>query len=350
LASLSFQVLEHPVRVSRNLALHPRAVVAVGLSASVLVGIVVAPRLLDRQPSRSRSADAAAAVTGVGRIPSNFDWQSAQKEKASFVYPDCSASRPAECTLVHGSGKHILLMGDSNARMLIPALTKLAEDRSLTLSVAVASGCPWQEGILRSPGPDDQLGATPLQELTRQCRAHHDEWYNTVIPRLNPDIVITANQPFDDPKNTHPIQDADTGPVDVGTAAFADVVRRRTDESMQKFLDAGRKVVMIEPVPVSADSEDPLKCLSQATYFEQCRFVANAGPTAVQQIYRDLAKAHPNNVFSLDIDHDICPYMPICDPIVNGLIVRWDPQHLTTKFATTLAPDFEKALDGDGLL
>ena len=101
--------------------------------------------------------------------------------------------------------------------------------------------------------------------------------------------MITANQPFDDPTSTRPIQDAETGPVDVGTPAFADVVRRRTEESVQTFLDDGRKVVMIEPIPVSANSDDPLKCLSNATYFEECRFVANMQPTAVEQIYRDLA-------------------------------------------------------------
>jgi hypothetical protein len=289
-------------------------------------------------------------VTGTGRIPANFDWQSAQNERASYVYPDCSARKVAQCTLVHGSGKHILLIGDSNARMFIPALEKLAQDRSLTLSVAVASGCPWQEGILRAPGTDDELGATPLQELTTQCRAHHDEWYKTIIPKLNPDIVITADQPFDDPTSTRPIQDAETGPVDVGTPAFADVVRRRTEESVQTFLAAGRKVVMIEPIPVSANSDDPLKCLSNATYFEECRFVANTQPTGVEGIYRDLAKAHPDNVFSVDVDHQICPYLPICDPVVNGLIVRWDPGHLTTSFSTTLAPAFEKALDDNGLL
>ena len=114
-------------------------------------------------------------------------------------------------------------------------------------------------------------------------------------------------------------------------------MRRRTEESVQKFLDDGRKVVMIEPIPVSSNSDDPLKCLSNATYFEECRFVANTEPTAVERIYRDLANAHPDNVFSVDIDHDICPYLPICDPVVNGLIVRWDPGHLTTRFATTLA-------------
>ena len=87
LASLSYQVLEHPVRESQTLARHPRTVVAVALSASVLVGIVVAPRLLDRQASGSVSADASAVVTGTGRIPANFDWQSAQKRARLIRLP-----------------------------------------------------------------------------------------------------------------------------------------------------------------------------------------------------------------------------------------------------------------------
>ena len=70
-------------------------------------------------------------------------------------------------------------------------------------------------------------------------------------------------------------------------------------------------------------------------YVEDCRFVAGPGPTQVEQIYRDIAAAHPDDVVSVDMDRKVCPYLPICDPVVKGLIVRWDSAHITNAFATT---------------
>ena len=42
-------------------------------------------------------------------------------------------------------------------------------------------------------------------------------------------------------------------------------------------------------------------------------------------------------VFVANFDKLLCPYMPICDPVIGGLIVRFDNQHITPRFAITLA-------------
>jgi hypothetical protein len=34
----------------------------------------------------------------------------------------------------------------------------------------------------------------------------------------------------------------------------------------------------------------------------------------------------------------LCPYLPICDPVINGVMVRKDHEHITTAFAVSLAP------------
>jgi hypothetical protein len=33
-----------------------------------------------------------------------------------------------------------------------------------------------------------------------------------------------------------------------------------------------------------------------------------------------------------------CPYLPICDPVIGGIVVRFDSQHITARFAESLAP------------
>ena len=64
-----------------------------------------------------------------------------------MAFPNCFNKPVSECTLVKGTGKSILLMGDSHARMLIPTFTEIAQRDDLTLSVDGRPACPWQRGL-----------------------------------------------------------------------------------------------------------------------------------------------------------------------------------------------------------
>ena len=55
LASLSFQVLERPVRTSMRLDRHRRLVIAAGLAISLVSGLVIIPKLVDPAPTRRRA-------------------------------------------------------------------------------------------------------------------------------------------------------------------------------------------------------------------------------------------------------------------------------------------------------
>jgi hypothetical protein len=107
--------------------------------------------------------------------------------------------------------------------------------------------------------------------------------------------------------------------------------------------------VLIEPVPASSKDDDPEKCLSKAKFLEQCRYVAHLGPTGEETIYRDLAAAD-SGVVSVDLDRLVCPYLPICDPVVRGLVVKRDDTHLTRTFAVSLLEPFQRILVTAGVL
>lgn len=51
-----------------------------------------------------------------------------------------------------------------------------------------------------------------------------------------------------------------------------------------------------------------------------------------------------------DLDRLVCPYLPICDPIVNRMVVRADESHLTPEFAVSLWPAIEDHLTNNGIL
>jgi hypothetical protein len=107
--------------------------------------------------------------------------------------------------------------------------------------------------------------------------------------------------------------------------------------------------VVLEPVPWIPDRLDPLVCLSTAATLEECRYVAPTTPTGLEQLYREL-DADDDQVWAADLDQLVCPFLPICDPIVNREVVRTDRSHLTPPFAETLAPAVWEYLRTNGVL
>ena len=90
-----------------------------------------------------------ATTTGFTKTPPNLDWQNAGKHLGPFT--NCYHQPVTNCTTIHGTGPHILLIGDSHAHMLIPTLTTIAKNDNLTLSIAVRGGCPWQQNLYAFP-------------------------------------------------------------------------------------------------------------------------------------------------------------------------------------------------------
>ncbi|MGQ0830585.1 MAG: acyltransferase family protein [Microthrixaceae bacterium] len=334
LSALSYEVVERPFRESPRLTTRRRTVVVLGLGTSVAMGLLVAPFLF-RQHMDEQPVDVVQGTSvGATRVPEDLDWRGAQQDSADF--PTCTADTSADCTLVTGKGPHILLIGDSHARMYIPMLTALAKDLDLTFSADVAPACPWQEGL-------------QYRRSQKECRDHQADMYPGVVDRLDPDVVVVANRSFDAPGSPLFVSDQELGELPPGSKAYLDSVRARTSATIKRFRDAGRRVVILEPVPVAPLGVDPVVCLSDATYLDECRFVSSVDPTPVERIYRDLAE-NDSEVWSLDLDRRACPYLPICDPIVDQLIVRRDASHLTTRFALTLLTPFEKFLTTNKVL
>jgi hypothetical protein len=82
---------------------------------------------------------------------------------------------------------------------------------------------------------------------------------------------------------------------------------------------------------------------------EECRYLVNAAPDPIERYFRQLARRDAN-VWSPDFDRLVCPFLPICDPVVNGQIVKWDATHLTSKFARSIAPGIDAYLKETGLI
>jgi hypothetical protein len=334
LAALSHEMLERPIRQARVLDHLNGAVIVTGLAVSALAAFVLVPAILTSSRGSGALLPAARAGTTQGVVPSDVDWRAAKKDKVAV--PVCVGEDVDKCVVVHGKPGGVLLVGDSHARMLIPTFKKIAERESLTFSAAIMPNCPWQIGLQY-----DVAGG-----VVQQCQKRKTDWYNRVVPALRPDVVVLVNRSFDDPINPIPF----IGPNgDVLTSTSEDYERVLADVSsrtVQQLRGAVSKVVMIEPVTVAPF--DTINCLSGADSLEACRFVANMQPTELERSLRRIADGE--RVFSIDIDRLVCPYLPICDPLVGGVVVRSDNSHISLRFAESIAGPLEDLLVRQGVL
>jgi hypothetical protein len=161
--------------------------------------------------------------------------------------------------------------------------------------------------------------------------------------------VIGMNLAYEDPGENVPFLGQDGQPLDGSSPEALAWVDKTTADSVAALGADGRKVVIIEPIPVAPPKMNPLSCLSKADVVQQCRYVAKAGPDALEQYYRQVGEQH-DNVWSADIDKLVCPYLPICDPIVDGQIVKFDGSHITARYATAIAPAIDAYFRNDAIL
>jgi hypothetical protein len=124
-------------------------------------------------------------------------------------------------------------------------------------------------------------------------------------------------------------------------------VRAAARDSVEALAVDGRKVVILEPLPVAPAVFNPITCLSKSKYLDDCRYTATS-TTPIEKYYRSLANG--TNVFTFDLDRLVCPYLPICDPIVRGVVVKRDPQHITAGYSATLAAPIGQVFRANGIV
>ena len=189
-----------------------------------------------------------------------LDWRKAKKDVR--IVPDCIGKPVDNCIVVRGSGKRVLLMGDSHARMWVPAFTQIAQKEGLTLALAADLGCPWQRGLQYN---------LSLQ-IADDCSRHQTDWYHRVVPQFDPDVLILVHQAYDDPARPHGIVAPDG---DLEFPQDADFERMLFDDattaSLRSLRRPGRTIVLGEPIPESRNGFDPLELPVRRSRTERLR-------------------------------------------------------------------------------
>jgi peptidoglycan/LPS O-acetylase OafA/YrhL len=334
LAALSFHLIEHPIRMSRVLDRFRMPVIVVGFTTSILIGVVVAPAILNSQ-NTSLNALVAASKSDPG--PKLLDWRVAAKDFVPLGFHDCLNQPVDVCTVVKGTGLKIVIVGDSIARMWIPAFTEIAQKDSMTFSVATYQGCPWQLGLQYN-------GAPAIQSA---CGERQKDWYRRVIPELHPDIIFLAQHGYDDATSQNRFNVPGIGRLTSDSPKFEPVLQSMSTHTLNSLHAPGRRIVILEPVPVP--TADPVACLSRGGSVASCGFPASKGPSELERYFRGLNQTNPD-ITSVDLDRLACPHLPRCDAVVGNVIAWRDIAHLTVTYVKTLAPQLEAVLKQQRIL
>jgi peptidoglycan/LPS O-acetylase OafA/YrhL len=337
LAALSARVMEEAVRRSRPLDRAPRIVIAAGLAFAVVTALVVVPPIL-RSERRPAIAASAAVDANVARIPDanapvpDLDYEAILSERVPV--PPCSIEEPDTCTVRRGSGDHVVLIGDSIALQWVPSFQRYAEELDWTLTFAVASACAWQAGL--QPRPDIN------EQNLQACADRRDDWYEQVLPELDPDVIVLIELRRDEERWQALIRPTDPALSD---ASVVDVLRVTTERTLDQFLQLGAEIVLVQPTPL-APRPGPTQCLSGARVIGECAFLLVENPPH-EQIFREAAAARPG-VHLVDATEMICPSAPTCMPIVGGIPVYRDDGHLSAAFVRATEREFLELLLDSG--
>jgi peptidoglycan/LPS O-acetylase OafA/YrhL len=337
LAALSYEVVEMPIRSSTLLKRFRWRVLVVGIGASAVFAVTLVPTVLhlDQRPHLVTLAKGTGKTEGGGSIevPPGTDWAAIKKdvgEVHSCMPPDVDA-----CTVVKGKGPHVLVVGDSHAQMLTKMFTKMAKQHDLTMSFNIDPGCPWQENL---------TNAKQSREGWRSCEEHRVGWYDDVLPKLKPDVILLVSRERDEPKEWADLvarRDGREQPLDK-------MVYYTTSETLQKLSSLVPRTLVVQSM-VMPNTFEPDECLNSRPDASQCAVSIPTTAPPSDGYFQAAAAASPR-IWTVDFTPALCPGAPVCEPVVHGDVVWRDDHHVTATYALHREEQVWEAIRATGVL
>ncbi len=337
LAAASYEVLEMPIRRSTWLDGLNWSPAVVGVAASALLAMTVVPQTLEQEQRPALASGQEERPDVVTRraveLPRDVDWEAVTADYGDTGW--CTADDPGECTVVEGSGPHVLLLGDSQAQSLVPMFRTLAEEHDLTLSLNVVEGCMWQEGLYNTKSSDEEQD---------NCRDARVGWYDDVLPEIDPDVVVVMARPRDD-------EDQWSGVVRRRDGEDQSLARMTVGASRATLRDITRTVphtLLVERL-VMPETFDPADCLTSEADPGRCAVPVPLGEGVTDGLSLTEAAVSPR-VDTLDLNPAFCPDAPICLPVVGDEVVWRDDHHVTARYAESRREQVWRILQDSGAL
>ncbi|MER7891438.1 acyltransferase family protein [Micromonospora sp. NPDC094482] len=358
-AALTYRFIENPIRMSATLAWEPARSLQLGAvctGLSLLAGLAFqltvwppasppAPPVLAAPITGTGAPVAAASPTvlgaaALGSSPASSDAGVPADRVGPFVpdplvaskdgpdawqggcHADQRSSAVRSCQYGDPNASFtVALAGDSHAAQWLPALQRVAVSNKWRLKSYTKSSCPFVEGVVA-------LDNRPYPS----CTEWNEKLRTALTGAERPNVLVVSTSFYVMVRDGEPV-------TSQAQAAFADVLRR----TWAATAAAGIPVIVLRDTPyhdmdiaecVSANPRKLTRCASPRD-----KVLAAGGGPAHETAARDNDKVH-----LVDLNAAICPRAR-CAPVIGGVLVYRDNNHITATYAATLAPRLAAALD-----
>lgn len=205
-----------------------------------------------------------------------------------------------------GAARNVALVGDSHAYQWLSAIKEIARQRNWHVDVYGMAGCPLAEGI-----------------GTRYCRQHTEALTDILLDRPV-DLVITS---------------AASGVGYGSHSGYRDAVAGFAT-TWRELMDRGMRVIAIAdlPLPAKAGINDPVGTLEAGGNPTFSRTDGLGQPDAL------VGAAQETGAELIDMSDQFC-INELCPPVIGGVLVYGDDDHMTDTYSRSVAPALSRAID-----
>jgi peptidoglycan/LPS O-acetylase OafA/YrhL len=319
-ASLTYHLVEDPVRGWRPAARRPRLTYATAIAVTVVsvMGSKAAgqlPALDAGQLVAASSGGPVAGIAPVAFIPSNLvpPLDDAKTDVSQALKDNClqtfTETVPRPCSFGPEDGPTVVLWGDSHAENWAGTLERLADEHGLHLVTLMKASCPISQVESWQP-----IMNRPFVECDAWRKASID-----TMADLDPALVIATEQ---------------VGRVVLGQNDQDTHVAAVTD-TIDKLRERGLKVAWLADIP-EFERDVPI-CLS--AHLDDAAACSESRATTVDDSYRAAERTAVTAAGATWIDATawVCPGA-VCAGVAGNHLMYRDSHHLTAGYARTLAP------------
>jgi peptidoglycan/LPS O-acetylase OafA/YrhL len=220
----------------------------------------------------------------------------------------------------------VLLVGDSHAKYLYPALADLAKAQGWSLIPSIEDACPWPRVQATARGIVLDCEKMRRDALKAAAKSH-------------PDIAVLVSRSI----VRRPLKIGDEL-VDPGGPGWLKDVSRGTDAFVDALRPLVGRIVIVQVLPET--SEPMVDCLSTGADPASCAAPAVHRPGTIP--LRSLWRTVPG-VSTVGLDELLCPD-GVCPAMVDGIPTYRDTNHITVDFSRHIAHRLDKYLRSQGIV
>jgi peptidoglycan/LPS O-acetylase OafA/YrhL len=289
-ATLTYRLIENPVRHSRVLIQRRWASVVMGLC---LIGATLAVTTYEEQRPTINLGSLATATSG-------SRCQSPAASLVSHLRSTYLSSHP-QATNGTTQVQPVVVVGDSTSCTLLPGLEAVGPSYGMGFKNAALIGCGVVSGeIAPLYGPNGSNLSAP----TKLCQGEANRAETEAIERYRPSLIVWGSTDERDSV----VNDTPAGSriLKTGSSEWRSVMLQRMDDRVEKFIATGARVILLsEPPSVHIGSQTGIDS-NDIEYGE------------MNALLRDVAARHPKQVTVVNLQARVCPSGPPCPYVVDG--------------------------------